>query len=159
MQQTFTWPNSLSDGPVFPGPAASSSTLIGGQFSIVLPTLTDGQQSAVQLDSNGRLIISPLTVVSAFDNAVNTIVTLIPLTPTLILAANPNRKFANFSNSSGSLVSIQLANSTGLNSTQIGIPIATSTYYELKGDNLYRGPVYAFTYSSNIQLSVVEGTL
>ncbi|CAM6000300.1 unnamed protein product [Sphagnum balticum] len=45
-----------ADGPVSPGTAAAASTLIGGQYNATLPTLTTGQQSAIQLDSNGRLI-------------------------------------------------------------------------------------------------------
>lgn len=50
-----------SDGPVTPGTAAGTSSLAGGQFNTVLPTLTNTQQSAIQLDSSGRLIVSPTT--------------------------------------------------------------------------------------------------
>ncbi len=50
-----------SDGPVTPGTVASASSLIGGQYNSALPTLTNGQQSAIQLDSSGRLIVSPTT--------------------------------------------------------------------------------------------------
>lgn len=50
-----------ADGPVSPGTVAAASTLIGGQFNTVLPTLTTTQQSAVQLDSSGRIIIAPTT--------------------------------------------------------------------------------------------------
>lgn len=45
-----------TSGPVAPGTAAAFSDLIGGQYSLVLPTLTDGQQSAIQVDSRGRLL-------------------------------------------------------------------------------------------------------
>ena len=38
-----------------------NSDLIGGQFNTTLPTLTTGEQAAVQLDSSGRIIVSPLT--------------------------------------------------------------------------------------------------
>ena len=48
---------SQTAGPVAPGTAAAFSDLIGGQFNTVLPTLTDGQQSAIQVDSSGRLIV------------------------------------------------------------------------------------------------------
>jgi hypothetical protein len=48
-------------GSVSPGTAATYSDLVGGQYSTVLPTLTNGQQAALQVDSSGRLIISPLT--------------------------------------------------------------------------------------------------
>ena len=46
-----------SDGPVSPGTAASYSSLAGGVYNSVLPTFTNGQQGALQLDSNGRLLV------------------------------------------------------------------------------------------------------
>jgi hypothetical protein len=45
-------------GPVAPGTAATNSLLIGGQFNTALPTLTNGQQAAVQVDSSGRLLVN-----------------------------------------------------------------------------------------------------
>lgn len=65
-----------SDGPVTPGTVATNSSLIGGQFNTALPTLTNTQQSAIQLDSSGRLIIRPLTstdVVSAVQSGTWTV--------------------------------------------------------------------------------------
>lgn len=50
-----------SDGPVTAGTVASASSLIGGQFNTALPTLTNTQQAAIQLDSSGRQIISQAT--------------------------------------------------------------------------------------------------
>jgi len=47
-----------ADGPVTPGAVASNSILIGGQFNTVLPTLTNGQQAALQADSSGRLLVN-----------------------------------------------------------------------------------------------------
>lgn len=47
-----------SAGPVAPGTAALTSLLIGGQYSSTLPTLTTGQQSAIQLDSSGRVFVN-----------------------------------------------------------------------------------------------------
>lgn len=47
-----------ADGPVAPGAVASKSILIGVQFNTVLPTLANGQQSAAQADSSGRLLIT-----------------------------------------------------------------------------------------------------
>lgn len=64
-----------ADGPVTPGTVAANSTLIGGQFNTALPTLTNTQQSAFQLDSSGRLILRPLTsadVVTANQGTANT---------------------------------------------------------------------------------------
>jgi len=51
-------------GPVTPGTAAAFSDLIGGQYNSSLPTLTTGQQSAIQLDSSGRILLAPLTTSS-----------------------------------------------------------------------------------------------
>ena len=55
-----------SDGPVTPGVVASASSLIGGQFNTALPTLSNNQQSAIQLDSSGRQLVTvsniPVTV-------------------------------------------------------------------------------------------------
>jgi hypothetical protein len=48
----------FSDGPVTPGTVAGASALIGGQFNSTLPTLTTGQQSAIQVDSSGRLLVN-----------------------------------------------------------------------------------------------------
>jgi hypothetical protein len=49
-----------SDGPVTPGAAAGKSSLMGGQFNTALPTLTNTQQSAIQLDSSGRVLIGAI---------------------------------------------------------------------------------------------------
>ncbi len=46
-----------ADGPVSPGTAALVSTLIGGQYNSTPPTLTTGQQVALQVDSAGRLLV------------------------------------------------------------------------------------------------------
>lgn len=94
---------------------------------------------------------------AAFGNVTNSTVSITNNTPTLVLPANVNRKYAYFGNSSGSTIRLQFSSSSGLtNST--GIPIQSQTgFYELKGDNLFTGNVYAFC-SSDVQLSVTEGT-
>jgi len=46
-----------ADGPVAAGTAALFSQLVGAQYNTVLPTLTNGQQSALQMDSSGRLLV------------------------------------------------------------------------------------------------------
>lgn len=60
-----------SDGPVTPGTVASASALVGAQFNTVLPTLTNTQQSAIQVDSSGRLLIG--SIASALPAGSNTI--------------------------------------------------------------------------------------
>ena len=57
-QGTSPWiSKDQADGPVSPGAAASFSQLGGAVYSSSLPTLTDGQQVALQTDSNGRLLV------------------------------------------------------------------------------------------------------
>lgn len=46
-------------GSAVGGTAASASELDGGIFNTTLPTLTSGQQAAVQLDTNARTLLSP----------------------------------------------------------------------------------------------------
>jgi hypothetical protein len=48
-----------SNGPTAPGTAAAYSSLIGGQYNSTLPTLTTGQQSAIQVNANGILLTAP----------------------------------------------------------------------------------------------------
>lgn len=57
VQSTSPWiTKDQNDGSVTPGTAASFSGLIGGIFNTSPPTLTNGQQAAVQVDSSGRLL-------------------------------------------------------------------------------------------------------
>jgi hypothetical protein len=57
-QSTSPWiTKDQSDGPVSPGTVASFSQLAGGQYNSTPPTLTNAQQSALQLDSAGRLLV------------------------------------------------------------------------------------------------------
>lgn len=51
----------VTAGPVTPGTAATYAALMAGQYNAALPSLSTGQQSAIQIDASGRLIISPLT--------------------------------------------------------------------------------------------------
>jgi hypothetical protein len=68
-------------GSVTGGTAGSGSFLIGGQFNTTLPTLTNTEQAALQLDSSARLIIAPLTNTSVVkaqlqDNSGNAILSI-----------------------------------------------------------------------------------
>lgn len=49
-----------ANGPVAAGTAASFSELAGGQFNSALPTLTTGQQAALQTDSSARLLVGSI---------------------------------------------------------------------------------------------------
>lgn len=66
IQTTSPWvTKDQADGPVSPGTVASFSELIGGQFNSTLPTLTNTQQAAIQVDSSGRIILSPASAASS----------------------------------------------------------------------------------------------
>lgn len=61
-QGTSPWiASDLADGPVTPGIAAAKSMLGGGVYNSSAPTLTNGQQAALQMDSTGALKIRLLT--------------------------------------------------------------------------------------------------
>lgn len=63
IQNTTSWlTQDAADGPVTAGTVASKSQLMGGQFNTALPTLINTQQVALQVDSSGRLIISPTQI-------------------------------------------------------------------------------------------------
>lgn len=47
-----------SDGSVIGGTSGTTSQLVGGHYNLTLPTLTTGQQAAIQIDSRGRLLVS-----------------------------------------------------------------------------------------------------
>lgn len=65
---------SPSAGPVTPGTVATKSNLIGGQYNATLPTLTDTQQAAAQVDSRGRMLVAissvAATVAPNFSNKI-----------------------------------------------------------------------------------------
>ena len=62
-QGTSPWVSrDQSDGPVTPGTVASFSQLGGAQFNTTLPTLTTGQQAALQADASGRLLTAATSV-------------------------------------------------------------------------------------------------
>ncbi len=63
-----------ADGPVTPGAVAANSILIGGQYNTTLPTLTNTEQSAIQLDSSGRVLVTqnPITKGTQGANGVTT---------------------------------------------------------------------------------------
>lgn len=58
---TIATNTSATQGTAAAGTAATKSDLVGGVFNTSLPTLTTGQQAALQMDSSARQIIAPLT--------------------------------------------------------------------------------------------------
>lgn len=73
-QGTSPWiTKDQADGPVTPGTVASFSELIGGQFNTSLPTLTNGQQAAIQVDSSGRLLTHSSNLPATVDTNYGTV--------------------------------------------------------------------------------------
>jgi hypothetical protein len=130
---------------------------IGGSSNVRIRVsiYTSGTANALMRASEVTGAAGAITA-SAYSTITNTFVGTGSNTATLVLAANPNRKYAYFSNGTGTQINIQFGATTGL-STTTGIPLIAKSFYELKGDNLFTGNVYAFA-ASNVTLSVSEGT-
>jgi hypothetical protein len=149
-----------ADGSVTGGAAATVSTLIGGQYNTVQPTLSTGEQSALQMDAAGELLVNIADREPAFGTVTNASVVLAANTATLLLAANANRRYAYISNPTTKILYIQFGSSTGLSTTQglvLGEQAGVNVIFEIKGDNLYAGAIYGYS-GSAITVSVTEGT-
>ena len=62
-----------SDGSATGGSAGTTSQLMGGIYNTTLPTLTNGQQASLQLDSSGRLIVDLGTALPAGSNNIGSV--------------------------------------------------------------------------------------
>ena len=59
VQSTSPWiTKDAADGSVTGGTAGTFSLLAGGIYNSTLPTLTNGQQASLQVDSSGKLLVS-----------------------------------------------------------------------------------------------------
>lgn len=130
---------------------------IGGVSHIRLRVFeyTSGSTTALLRASNVIGAVGSITA-SAFAQVNNYFVTIASNIPTLVLNSNPNRKYAYISNNSGSTVNIQFGTDVGLDA-QKGLIIPPQDRYELKGDNLFTGQIYAYS-ASDVTISVTEGT-
>lgn len=76
------------------------------------------------------------------------------LTTTLLLAANPNRKYAHISNNSGNPVFIQFDMAAALNQ---GIRIPAFGLYTIESTNLWLGTVNAVGIIAGTLIDILEG--
>ena len=130
-----------ADGPVTPGTVAASSTLVGGQYNFTLPTLTNTQQSAIQFDSNGRLITN-VGVTAPPSNLLST-GTLTGLSQTVNLALQGTASVNVDVSGSGFVGTIQVLENTpssarvlgvfALNSSAIASSITANGNYRVVG--------------------------
>jgi len=132
---------------------------IGGSSTVRVrvSAYTSGTANALMRASMVTAAAGAITA-AAFGNVSNNYITLTANTTTQLLTANTNRKYAYISNNSGGLISIQFGTATGLTSTARGLVIPNGNFYELKGDNLYTGAVFAYTNASGLVVAVTEGT-
>lgn len=143
----YVSPNTLSIVSIVP---------IGGSSHVRVIALnyTSGSTTGFLRASNVVGASGSITA-SAFGNVTNTYISIPANTPTLILTANQNRKFAYISNNSGSTLNVQFGSSTGL-TAQKGLVVKSQDFYQLQGTNLYTGNVYGFS-ATSITISVSEG--
>lgn len=136
-----------------------SLLLIGGtsHARIRVSAFTSGTANAILRASQVTSAAGAVTA-AAFGTVVNNYIALTANATTQLLTANANRKYAYISNNSGGLIAIQFGSATGLTTAARGLVIPNGNYYELKGDNLYTGAVFAFTNSSGLTVAVTEGT-
>lgn len=131
---------------------------IGGSshVRVLVSAYTSGTAVSLLRASQVQGAVGAITS-AAFGTVTNNYINVPNNTATLLLAANPNRKYAYFSNNSSHTMNIQFGSSTGLSSST-GLVIVSYGIYELKGDNLYTGNIYGYSTGGSSQISVTEGT-
>lgn len=143
-----------SDGPVTPGTVASTASLIAGQFNTTLPTLTNTQQAAIQVDSKGRLLISNSE--TPISTASNTIVSVSNAASTQILASNTNRRMVYISNNNNKSLWIKLGAAAVVGQ---GIEIGGGGTFGIDSTSLWVGTVNGIMAGgSSANIDVFEGT-
>lgn len=130
-----------------------------------LSTSTSG--GAVQIeDSNGNAITATGGALNVNDvSQANGFGGLSPGSPgqipvgttsVLLLAANPNRKYAHIANNSGQNIYIQYQVGAALNQ---GIKIPPNGLYTIESSNLWLGIINAIGVASNQLIDILEGEL
>lgn len=145
---TTTSPNALQIFSIIPLGGSSQVRILASQYS---------SGTAIIVLRGSKIIgTTGQVTASAFSQVVNTFPAIPKNTTTLILAANPNRKYAYISNNSSSIVTVQFGQSTGL-SAITGLVIDSNKFIEIKGDNLFTGDIYGYTGGNSVVISVTEG--
>ncbi len=154
-----------STGAAAPG----SATLTGGAFNTTLPTLTTGQMGALQVDSNGRLLVasiagnSNVTVTAALPAGTNIIgsVNTIPKTAcgntvaSQALAAVPTTATAVFTTTT-CVVAVVLNNTTGASLTVTvsdnqATPVNDVVSFSIPANSQLVQPLYGVAFTSGIK--------
>jgi hypothetical protein len=118
------------NGPVVPGTAASYSALIGGQYNSTLPTLTTGQQSAIQVDSRGRILIVSTNFPTTVDTNYGTVGANTLRTASQIGNATGGADFAAGNSSAQTLRVVVATNQATLPISAASLPLPTGASTE-----------------------------
>lgn len=140
-------------GTVAAGTAATNALLTGGVFNTSLPTLTNGQQAALQLDSTGHLFV----VSSASTSSTSTLTNVASSASSVsILASNANRKGMILFNDSTATLYLKFG--TTASATSYTVQIASNGYFEMPNPTVYTGALDGIWSSANGNARVTELT-
>lgn len=140
-------------GSVAAGTAGTSSYLTGGIFNTTLPTLTNGQQAAVQLDSSGRLIVvGVLTTKSDLTPGSPTSAT-VGIASAQAVASNANRKGLILTNLSNNKIFLGFGATAVINT---GVALYPGGSFEMDEYCFDTGAINAIASAASSTLAIQE---
>src|SRR5271165_774281 len=138
-------------GSVSAGTAATNSQLSGAVYSSSTPSLTNGQQIALQVNSSGSLLTSSTPATSS----TSTITSVGGATSsTSLLASNTSRKGAYFFNDSTAILYLAFASSAS--TTAYTVQIASNGFYEMPNPTVYTGSIFGIWSAANGNVRITE---
>jgi hypothetical protein len=129
--------------------AAANSLSMGGTFLTTLPTLTTGQQSAHQLDSSGRLIVSPSINCGAANGATGQV--SVASTATAIVAARATRRSIKITNLGTNAVYIGFTSGVTITTGDMLLG-TTGTFVSIPTNQA----IWGITASTSVSVSTME---
>jgi hypothetical protein len=140
-------------GSVGAGTAATNSTLTGGVFNTAAPSLSNGQQAALQLTSAGALITSATsTVITSSTSTITSVAGA--ASSTSLLASNANRKGAYFFNDSTATLYLAFAGSAS--TSTYTVQIVSNGFYEMPNPSVYTGAIFGIWSAANGNVRITE---
>lgn len=135
------------------GTAATSSQLAGGIYNSTPPTLTNGQQAALQFTSAGALVTSATS--TTITSSTSTLTSVAAATSsTSLLASNTGRKGAYFFNDSTAILYLAFASSAS--TTAYTVQIASNGFYEMPNPAVYTGSIFGIWSAANGNVRITE---
>lgn len=159
----FYNPTNQSTSAVYTFTSANTATTLGlvglpglSTFQVKVTGYTSGSMTATMRAAFSSGSSPTATISAAFGTISNTYPAIVSGVVTQVVAANTNRKYLAIANNGNQTMHCQYGSLTGLTATT-GLPFASATYYEFKGDNLFTGPVFCIV-AGTIAVTVAEGT-